>query len=138
MSTTPNFTATPRSSFVTISTANTSFAGDGAMGTVIEAGATGTRIDAISITASATTTAGIVALFTSPTNAANTSANTALLASFAVTAVTPSATVQPFQTTITSQTRPDLLPIFLPVGHVLRASTTKAETFKVWVNGGDF
>lgn len=138
MATTPQYTSTPKVGIVSIATANTSYDGSGTIGTVITGATNGTRIDEIYIAASATTTAGVVSLFISDTTGANTNTNTHLIQSFVVSAITPSATTAPFQTVISSQTRPDLLPIFLPNGYTLRAATTKAENFRVVAIGGDF
>jgi len=138
MASTPNFSATPRSSTATISTANTTFDGAGTMATVISGGTNGTRVDMIVIAATTTTTAGLVNLFISDTTGANTAANTHHIRANVIAATTPSATTAPANVTLTSQTNPEFLPIFLPSGYTLRASTTKAESFRVTANGGDF
>lgn len=138
MSATPNFAATPRSGTATISAANTAFDGSGTMGTVLTGAASGTRVDMIVVAATATTTTGLISLFLSDTAGANTAANTHLIRNITVTATTPSATTAPFQTTLTSQTNPELLPLFLPSGYTLRAATTVAQGFRATANGGDF
>lgn len=138
MATTPNFATTPKMGFASVSTANTAFDGSGTMATVLTGGTNGTRIDMIVVSATATVSAGLINLFVSDTTAANTSANTHILRSLPVTATTPSATTAPFQSTLTSQTNPELLPLFLPSGYTLRAGTTVAQGFRVMANGGDF
>jgi hypothetical protein len=139
MATTPNFAATPNSATATlVATANTAFDGTGTMSTVITGGTNGTRIDMIVISATATTTAGLVNLFISDTTATNTAANTHLIRGNAILATTASATVAPANVTLTTQTNPDFLPLFLPAGYTLRASTTVAQGFRVTVIGGDF
>ena len=138
MATTPNFAVTPKAGVTTLATANTAFDGTGTLGTILTGAANGTRIDMIVVSATATVSAGLINLFVSDTTAANTSANTHILRSLPVTATTPSATTAPFQTTLTSQTNPELLPLFLPSGYTLRAGTTVAQGFRVMANGGDF
>jgi len=64
MAASPNFTSTPKSPTVTISTANPNRDGTtGTYGTLMTAGAAGSRIDRIRIQATGTTTAGMVRLF---------------------------------------------------------------------------
>lgn len=138
MAATPNFSASPRSSTATLASANTAFDGSGTMGTVITGGTNGTRVDMIVIQATATTTAGLVNLFISDTAGANTAANTHLIRGNTIAAVTPSATTAPTNVTLTTQTNPEFLPLFVPAGYTLRASTTVAQGFRVTANGGDF
>ena len=63
MSTTAQYAATPATAMAQISTANTARDGSGTIVDVLTAGSNGTRIDDITITASGTTTAGVVRLF---------------------------------------------------------------------------
>lgn len=126
------FAATPRCAIAQISTANTGRDGTGTIGTVFTAGASGSRIDAIDVTATGTTTAGMVRLFLHNGTTAY------LWAELPVLALTPSATLPAWQAQITANTMSHLLPIVLPTGYSLRAATNNAETFNVIAFGGDF
>ena len=126
----PIFTLTPQIGRARISTANTNRDGTGTLGDVITGGANGTRVGRIVITATSTTTAGMVRLYIYD------GTNTRLWKEIPVSAITPSATVQAFTATIAS---PDSDPLLvLPVNYVLRASTHNAETFDVIAHAGDF
>jgi hypothetical protein len=127
MATAPAYAATPNTGFVNISTANTARDGTGTLGIVFTAGASGSRIDRITITARATTTAGVVRLYISD------GTNHALYSEHLVSAITPSATVAVFATEIIPN-----IPITLKSGQTLRASTHNAESFTVAAFGGDF
>lgn len=132
------YVATPKIGIANISTANAARDGSGTITTVLTGAVGGTRIDRISIDATATTTAGMIRFFISDTTAANTSANTHLYLEIPVTAVTPTATVQAFNKAISSISLPDMLPVVLPANYTLRVSTEKAENFRITVQGGDF
>jgi hypothetical protein len=94
---------------------------------VFTAGSNGSRIDDIYITATGTTTAGVVRLFL------NDGTNTYLFEEILVTAITPSTTVSVFQAVLLNQA------IVLATGWSLRASTNNAETFNIQVTrAGDF
>lgn len=127
MSATSNYAATPKTAVAQVSTANTARDGTGTLATVFTAGASGSRIDDIAITATGTTTAGMVRLFL------HDGTNARLWREVAVSAITPSATVSPFSSLLGS------LALVLQTGWSLRASTHNAETFNVLVTrAGDF
>lgn len=127
MAITAQYASTPRTAVAQVSTANTARDGTGTVATVFTAGASGSRIDDITITAAATTTAGMVRLFL------HDGTNTRLLREVAVLAVTPSATLAAFTSSLSN------LALILQTGWSLRASTEKAETFNVFVTrAGDF
>lgn len=129
--TTPIFSLTPRAAMVRISTANTARDGSGTMGDVITGATSGTRIDRVVITATGTTTAGMVRLFIY-----DGSANSRAWREVVVTAITVGASTPAFTATVLS---PDLGPLLvLPNAYVLRASTHNAETFDVIAQGGDY
>ncbi len=121
MATTPAFAATPATAVAQISTANTNRDGTGTIATVLTAGASGTRIDQIDITATGTTTAGVVRLFI------HDGSNGRLWREVLVTATTPSTTVAVWSTSLTD------LNLILKTGYSLRAATHNAETFNVAV-----
>lgn len=127
MATAAQYAATPRNAVGQVSTANTARDGTGTIATIFTAGGNGSRVDDIWITATGTTTAGVVRLFI------NDGTNTRLWQEVMVTAATPSTTVQVFNTALFNQA------LILPNGYSLRASTHNAETFNVIVSrAGDF
>lgn len=130
MASVPGYASTPRNSSASIATANTARDGTGTVGTVFTAGASGSRIDSLQIVPAGTTTAGMVRLF------AHNGSAYFLLREFPIGANTPSATVA--SNPISLQSGMDsLLPLILPSGYSLRASTHNAETFHVTAMGGD-
>ena len=132
MSTTANYAATPNLGIAAISTANTNRDGTGTIGTVLTAGASGSRIDAVMLKATGTTTAGMIRLFVHNGTTAY------LLNEIPVLANTPSSTAPAWEVQMNSSTMSQLFPIILPTGFSLRASTNNAETFNVLAVGGDF
>lgn len=127
MSTSAQYAAMPKTAVAQVTTANTARDGTGTIATVFTAGASGSRIDDVTITAVATTTAGMVRLFL------HDGTNARLLREVAVSAITPSGTVAAFTASLTN------LALVLQSGWSLRASTHNAETFNVCVTrAGDF
>ena len=127
MATAAQYASTVRTAQAQVSVANTARNGTGTIVTVFTAGASGSRIDDIYITATGTTTAGVVRLFL------NDGTNTYLFEEILVTAITPSTTVQVFQSVQLN------LGLVLANGWSLRASTNNAETFNIQVTrAGDF
>ena len=132
MATQAQYAATPKCGIGQVSVANTNRDGTGAIGAVFMAGASGSRIDAINIKATGTTTAGMIRLFI------HNGTDTRLLTELPVTAITPSATLPTWEAQLNTNTMSQVLPIILPTGYSLRAATEKAETFNVTCFGGDF
>lgn len=132
MSTTANYAATPNLGIAAISTANTNRDGTGTIGTVLTAGASGSRIDAVMLKATGTTTAGMIRLFVHNGTTAY------LLNEIPVLANTPSSTAPAWEVQMNGNTMSQLFPIILPTGFSLRAATNNAETFNVLAVGGDF
>ena len=126
MASTPNYAATPRCGLAVISTANTNRDGSGTLGTVLTAGSSGSRIEEVVVTATGTTTAGMVRLFV------HDGTNARLFAELPVAAVTPSGTAR------AASARALFDHLVLPSGHSLRAATHNAEEFVVTAFGGDF
>lgn len=125
--TAPVFTNVANIGLVTISTANTNRDGTGTIGTVLTAGSNGSRIGQVVIIAQGTTTAGMIRLFIH-------NGTTAFLhKEVAVTAITPSGTVQAFTATVVYPNG-----LVLPTGYSLRASTHNAESFNVIAEGGNY
>lgn len=126
------YVGTPKVGVGQVSTANTNRDGTGTIATIFTAGSSGSRIDAINLKAVGTTTAGMIRLFI------HDGTNTRLLTEVPVTALTPSATVPAWEAQLNTNTMTQVLPIILPTGYSLRASTNNAETFNVIAAGGDF
>lgn len=124
MASDPVFAVTPKVGMVQISTANTNRDGTGTIGTVFTAGASGSVVKKIRISAAGTTTAGVVRLFLDD------GSNIRLMQEVIVPAITPSTTVEAFARTITFG--PDDI-LHLPSNTwLLKASTHNAETFNVF------
>lgn len=124
MSAVPNYAGTPKSPTITISTANTNRDGTGTLGTLMTAGASGSRVDRVRIQATGTTTAGTVRLFI----------GAALIHEQPVLAITPSATTPAWAVDVDFPNG-----LILEAAVVLKAGTEKAESFALTViNGGDF
>lgn len=128
----PQYAATPRCSIGQVSVANTARDGTGTITTIFSAGANGSRIDAIDLKATGTTTAGMIRLFI------HDGADARLLTEVPVTAITPSGTLPSWEAQLNTNTMTQVLPLVLPTGYSLRAATNNAETFNVIALGGDF
>lgn len=137
MASTAQYVATPKNGVAQVSTANTNRDGTGTLATVYTAGTNGSRIDALQIQAAATTTAGMVRFFIS--NDGGTTKR--LVGEVAITAITPSATVAAFNTTIGNGITGSFLSkgLVMQASAILYASTHNAETFNIIpVIAGDF
>jgi hypothetical protein len=141
MATAPAFASTVRSQAVAISAADTSRTAPAlaSTGVLFIAGASGSRVDEITITAAGTTTANVVRIFlfglptTAVATAVNTSATTMYLyQEVLISAITPSASVSAFTTTLTFNS------LVLPSGASIRVTTNNAEAYHVTAFGGDF
>lgn len=132
MSTSAQYASTPKCGVGQVSVANTNRDGTGTIVTVFSAGASGSRIDAINIKATGTTTAGMIRLFI------HDGADARLLTEVPVTAITPSGTLPSWEAQLNTNTMTQVLPLVLPTGYSLRAATNNAETFNVIALGGDF
>lgn len=132
MSAAQNYAGTPRLGTGKLSAANALRDGTGAVVNVFTAGASGSRIEAITIQATATTTPGMIRLFVFD------GTNTNLLGEVGVSGLTPSGTQPAFAVQLTTANLSNLLPLILPTGHSLRAATNNAEAFNVIATGGDF
>jgi hypothetical protein len=127
MATTPNFTKTPRTERGVLSAANANRNGSGTIVNLFNAAAlVGSRIERLVVTATGTTTVGMIRFYI------HDGVNTDIRLEASVTAITPSATLQAFRYEISN------LGWILAPGKSLRASTDRAEEFRVIVEGGDF
>ena len=126
MAATPGYAATPKIGTASIGTAETSRTAPTNVGTVWAAGASGGRIDSVTITAASTTQAGAVRLFI------YTGSVYRLLKEVVVQPVTASATTQVWSATVTFDGG-----IPMQTGYDLRATTEKSDTFHVIAFGAD-
>lgn len=129
LNTTPVFVHDPKLAVGQVSAANTNRDGTGTIVTLFSAGTNGSRVNRIKVKAVGTTTAGMVRLYI------HDGSNARLYAEVTVTAITPSAAVESFEETIDYQGEDAII---LPTGYSIRASTHNAETFNVFVEGGDY
>ena len=133
MSATAQYATTPVFGAALLTTADTSLTAPTTIGTVITAGASGTRIDFIEIQGVATTVAGIVNLFIYDGTTYH------LWQQIPIIPVTSSTTAVAFSTTTSTNNSPNVMPMIIPTGYSLRATTTIAQTgLKVIAYGGNF
>lgn len=133
MATSAQYAATPKVGSALLTTADTSLTAPTTVGTVLTAGASGTRIDYIDIQAVATTVASNINLFIYD------GTTYILWAQVNVIAVTSSTTSPAFQATLSSNGNSNLMPLTLPTGYSLRATTSVTQTgVRVTAYGGDF
>jgi hypothetical protein len=133
MSTSAQYASTPVFGSATLSTADTSLTAPTTVGTILTAGASGTRIDYIEIQGVATTVAGLINLFVFD------GTNYILWQQLPVQAVTSSTTAPAFALALSSNGNSNIMPLTLPTGHSLRAAASVAQTgVRVSAYGGNF
>lgn len=133
MATSAQYAATPKIGSATLTTADTSLTAPTTVGTVLTAGASGTRIDYIDIQGVATTTACLVNLFIYD------GSTYILWTQVPVIAVTSSTTAPAFVATLSSNVNANIMPLILPTGYSLRAAVSVTQTgVRVTAQGGDF
>ena len=115
-----------------VTAANTNRDGTGTIVTCLTAGASGSRIDQIKVMARVTTTAGMIRLYIHDGTTAW------LWKEIPVQAVTPGATQVGFTKALAAGDGESIdLPLVIPTGYSIRASTHNAESMNVIVQGGD-
>lgn len=133
MATSAQYASTPVVGSALLTTADTSLTAPTTVGTVLTAGASGTRIDYIDIQGVATTTAAIVNLFIFD------GTNYFLWQQVPVTAITSSTTVPAYNATLSSNVQANVMPLTLPTGYSLRATVSVTQTgIRVTAYGGNF
>ena len=133
MSNSAQYASTPKFGSATLTTADTSLTAPTTVGTVVTAGASGTRIDYIDIQAVATTVASLINLFI------HDGTNYILWQQVPVQVVTSSTTVPAFAAYLSSNSNSNIMPLTLPTGYSLRAATSITQTgVRVTAYGGDF
>jgi hypothetical protein len=133
MSTSAQYASTPKVGSATLTTADTSLTAPSTVGTVVSAGASGTRIDYIEVMGVATTVASLVNLFIYD------GTNYILWQQVPVIAITTSTTTPSFVANLSSNSNSNVMPLTLPTGYSLRATTSVTQTgVRVTAYGGDF
>jgi hypothetical protein len=126
MASSPAYTATPRTERATISAANTNRDGTGTIVNLFTAGTNGSRVERITICATATTTAGMVRFYLFD------GTNTDLWREIPITAISPNGTVPAYYMQLSG------LALILSPNKSLKVSTNNAESFRIIAEGGDF
>ena len=133
MSTSAQYASTPKFGSATLTTADTSLTAPTTVGTIVSAGASGTRIDYIDIQGVATTVAGLINLFVYD------GTTYVLWQQVPVIAITSSTTAPAFTAYLSSNSNANIMPLTLPTGYSLRAAASVAQTgVRVTAYGGDF
>lgn len=133
MSTTAQYASTPKVGVALLTTADTSLTAPTTVGTVLSAGASGTRIDYIEVMGVATTVASLINLFIYD------GTTYSLWQQIPVQAITTSTTTPSYAAVLSSNSNANVMPLTLPTGYSLRATTTVTQTgVKVIAYGGDF
>jgi hypothetical protein len=133
MSNSAQYASTPKFGSANLTTADTSLTAPTTVGTIVTAGASGTRIDYIDIQGVATTVAGLINLFVYD------GTTYFLWTQVPVIAITSSTTVPAFTAVLSSNNNSNIMPLTLPTGYSLRATTSVAQTgIRVNAYGGDF
>lgn len=133
MSTSAQYASIPKIGSALITTADTSLTAPVTVETVFTAGSSGSRIDYITVQGVATTIASLVNIFIFN------GTNYFLYTQVPVQAITSSTTSPAFQLAVSSNSHPNILPINLPTGHSLRATTSITQTgLRVTAMGGDY
>lgn len=133
MATSAQYASTPIVGSANLTTADTSLTAPTTVGTVLTAGANGSRIDYIDIQGVATTVASLINLFIFD------GTNYILWQQVPVQAITSSTTVPAFSTAISSNGNANIMPLTLPTGYSLRATTTVTQSgVRVTAYGGSF
>jgi hypothetical protein len=133
MTTSAQYASIPKVGSALLTTADTSLTTPSTVGTVFTAGSSGSRIDYIDIQGVATTIAGLINLFIYD------GTTYFLWQQIPVQAVTSSTTVPAFNTVLSSNANANIMPLSIPTGYSLRATTSTAQTgVRVIAYGGDF
>lgn len=133
MSTSAQYASTPKVGSALLTTADTSLTAPTTVGTVFTAGSSGSRIDYVEVIGVATTVASLINLFIYD------GSTYSLWQQVPVIAVTTSTTTPSFVANLSSNNNANVLPLTLPTGYSLRATTTVAQTgVRVIAYGGDF
>jgi hypothetical protein len=139
----PIFPVTPKVSWGTVTTANTSKDGTGTVVTVFTAGANGSRIDQIKVRSLGTNVATALRFFINNGTTNTTATNNSLAHEVTAPATTlnEAAALADLDVTITKNSTETACPIpYLPAGYKLNVTvgTTVAAGLQITVSGGDY
>jgi hypothetical protein len=133
MATSAQYASTPVFGSVNLTGSDTSLTAPVTIGSILTAGASGTRIDYIEIQGVATTVAGLVNLFVYD------GTNYILWQQVPVQAVTSSTTAPAFTFALSSNGNANIMPLNLPTGYSLRAAISVAQTgLRITAYGGNY
>jgi hypothetical protein len=133
MAATAQYASTPKVGSALLTTADTSLTAPTTVGTVFTAGSSGSRIDYIDIQGVATTAVGLINLFIFD------GTTYFLWQQIPVQVVTSSTTLPAFSVVLSSNSNANIMPLTIPTGFSLRATTSTAQTgVRVIAYGGDF
>jgi hypothetical protein len=133
MATSAQYASTPVFGSVNLTGSDTSLTAPVTIGSILTAGASGTRIDYIDIQGVATTVAGLVNLFVYD------GTNYILWQQVPVQAVTSSTTAPAFTLALSSNGNANIMPLNLPTGYSLRAAISVAQTgLRITAYGGNY
>jgi hypothetical protein len=125
MASSPEFAVVPRIGVANVATADSSYTAPSSVGTVLTAGASGTRIEEIVVKCAATSAAARVRIFLYDGSTYH------LFDEYAVTAATASSTVSTFRLATAYAN------LVLPSGWSLRATTSVSQSTNVIAIGAD-
>lgn len=133
MATTAQYAATPKVGSAVLTSADTSLTAPSTVSTILSAGSSGSRIDYIEIQGVATTVDGLINLFI------HDGTNYILWQQVPILAITSSTTSPAFVANLSSNSNANVMPLCIPTGYSLRATTSVAQTgVRVTAYGGDF
>jgi hypothetical protein len=133
MATSAQYASTPVFGSVNLTGSDTSLTAPVTIGSILTAGASGTRIDYIDIQGVATTVTGLVNLFVYD------GTNYILWQQVPVQAVTSSTTAPAFTVALSSNGNANIMPLNLPTGYSLRAAISVAQTgLRITAYGGNY
>jgi hypothetical protein len=133
MATQAQYASTPIVGSALLTTADTSLTAPTTVGTVLTAGASGSRIDYIEVQGVATTVSSLINLFIFD------GTNYILWQQVPVQAITSGTTTPAFSAVLSSNGNANVMPLTLPTGYSLRATTTVTQTgVRVTAYGGSF
>jgi hypothetical protein len=133
MSTAAQYASTPKVGSALLTTADTSLTSPTTVGTVFTAGSNGSRIDYIEVISVATSAASLVNLFIFD------GTTYSLWQQVPVLAVIINPTTPSFVAVLSSNSNANVMPLTIPTGYSLRATTTVTQTgVRVIAYGGDF
>ena len=128
----PQYANTPRCEVTELTVANPNLDGTGTLEDAFVAGPNGSRIEMLLIKAAGVTTSGMVRLFLDDGSGAK------LFVEIPVVAGTPSGSAPAFDFRMITVDPNSFIPLIIPAGTTVKASTENAESINLLLMGGDF